>query len=192
MTFTRIALIAVLSVPALAGAQDGGFSIKGGLSYGNVSNSGALPGNISQRTGFAVGVGAVSGGTLGFGVDALYAQRGIKSSFPGASRNLDYIDVPVYARLMLPLENIAPFGYAGPQVSFELKCTTESIDCPDTQRAKINYAGIIGAGLQFTALHHMALEARYVYGLSDLKLSTVTTQSNYQTRSFMLLVGFGF
>ena len=192
MTNTRIALIALLALPAMARAQDGGFSIKGGLSYGNVSNSGALPGNISQRTGFAVGVGAVSGGMLGFGIEGLYAQRGVKSSVTGASRNLDYIDVPVYARLILPLESISPFAYLGPQASFELKCTTESVDCPDTQRAKINYAGTIGAGLKFNALHAFSVVARYIYGLSDLKLSTVSTRENYQTRSFMLLAGFGF
>jgi hypothetical protein len=34
-------------------------------------------------------------------------------------------------------------------------------------------------------------EGRYVYGLTDLKLNTVTSSSSYKTRSFLLLVGFG-
>ncbi|MBI3504405.1 MAG: PorT family protein [Proteobacteria bacterium] len=187
-----LAIVSLCAAPAMAHAQDGGFGIKGGLSYGNVSNSGALPGNISQRSGFAVGVSAVTGGMLGFGIEGLYAQRGVTSSTIGASRSLDYIDVPVYLRLSMPTPGISPFGYVGPQASYELKCGTDSGNCPDTGRPKITYSGVVGAGLRFAALGNVSLEARYIYGLTDLKLSTVSTSNSYQTRSFMLLAGFGF
>jgi hypothetical protein len=192
MTRSILAFAALCAVPTFAGAQGGGFGIKGGLSYGNVSNSGALPGSVTQRSGIALGVSLISGGAVGFGIEALYAQRGMTSSLGSASRQLDYLDIPVYLRVALPLDAVTPFAYAGPQASFELKCGTSSGNCPDSGRPKAAYAGIIGAGVRLGALGGLSLEGRYVYGLTDLKLNTVSTSSSYQTRSFMLLAGISF
>lgn len=178
--------------PMLLGAQDGGFGIKGGLSYGNVSNGGALPGSVTQRSGFAVGVSAVSGGPIGFGIEALYAQRGVTSSVAANRWHLDYLDIPVYLRLAMPNSAVTPFAYAGPQASFELKCGAGSFDCPDTGRPTAIFAGVIGAGLRLGAMHGLSIEGRYIYGLTDLKLSTVSSSESYQTRSFLLLAGIAF
>ena len=41
-------------------------------------------------------------------------------------------------------------------------------------------------------LSGLSIEGRYVYGLTDLKLSTVSTSTSYQTRSFLVLLGLGF
>lgn len=191
MKMTRGSLLAFAALciaPAIAHAQ---LVIKAGLSYGNVSNSGVLPGDVGQRSGFAVGVGATTGGVVGFGIEALYAQRGVTSSVAGDSRHLDYIDVPLYLRLAVPAP-ISPFAYAGPQASYELKCGADSSNCPDSGRPKITYAGVIGGGVKFAALHGMSVEARYIYGLTDLKLDTVSSSDSYQTRSFLLLAGIGF
>jgi hypothetical protein len=178
--------------PMVLSAQQGGFGLKGGFSYGNVSNGGALPGSVTQRSGFAFGVSAVSGGMIGFGIEALYAQRGVSSNVAADTRHLDYLDIPVYVRLAAPITSVMPFAYVGPQASFELKCGTGSFDCPDTGRPTATFAGVIGAGLQFGALHGLSIEGRYVYGLTDLKLSTVSSSKSYQTRSVLLLAGIGF
>ena len=53
-------------LPLVAGLFPAGFpaaraqnlGVKGGLSYGNVSHSGLLPGNLGGRTGFAIAPGA--------------------------------------------------------------------------------------------------------------------------------------
>ena len=185
-----IALLLVSEAPATARAQ-GGFGFKGGLSYGTASNNGVDPG-ATQRSGFAVGVALETGGIIGFGVEGLYAQRGFTSTILGSSRRLDYIDVPVYLRLSLPTPGISPFAYVGPQGSYELQCGTGSGNCPDSGRPKITYAGVIGGGLRFGMLHGLSVEARYIYGLSDLNLSTVSTTASYKTRSLLLLAGIGF
>ena len=187
-----MAIAALCLVPVLASAQDGGLSVKGGLSYGNVSNSGVLPGSVTQRSGFAVGLSAITGGAFGLGVEVLYAERGISSSVTADERHLNYIDIPVYLRLAVPSAALTPFAYVGPQASFELKCGAGSLNCPDTGRPKASFAGVIGAGVRFGALHGLSVEGRYVYGLTDLKLSTVSTSTSYQTRSFLLLAGIGF
>jgi len=119
-------------------------ALKGGLSFGNVSNKGLLPGSLEGRTGFAAGLGFVTSGVAGIGVEALFAQRGVKSDIPTDERKLDYVDVPVYLRLMVPTPGVRPFGYLGPQISFELRCKANDFDCPDGNRKKTTYAGIIG------------------------------------------------
>ncbi|MGA9835713.1 MAG: porin family protein [Gemmatimonadaceae bacterium] len=189
-TLAVIGFLLTAGTAAVAQAQGGGLSIKGGLSYGNVSNSGALPGSVTQRSGFAIGLSAVSGGIIGFGIEGLYAQRGFTSSVPADSRKLDYVDVPIYLRVALPTGPISPFAYAGPQVSYELNCGTDSGNCPASGRPKWTYSGVIGAGLRLGGT--LSIEGRYVYGLTDLKFGTISTTNSYQTRSFLLLVGLGF
>ncbi len=170
MTRTLACLFATaLGITTVAPAQ-GSVALKGGFSYGDVSNRGILPGNLKERTGFALGLSLGAGrNMLGLGVEALYAQRGVTNSGTTDERKLDYVDVPVFLRALFPTPGIAPYAYAGPQVSFELRC-----------RARL------GAASAFT------LEGRYIYGLTDLKLSTVTSSESYQTRSFAILAGWAF
>jgi hypothetical protein len=178
--------------PRVALAQ-GGFGIKGGFSYGNVSNSGVLPGTLHNRSGFAVGVGLASTALLGLGVEGLYAQRGVASNTSGDSWRLDYVDVPLYVRAAIPTPGIAPFAYAGPQVSFEVRCNAGGgASCPSNGRPKTTYAGVIGGGVRLGAQSGLTLEGRYIYGLNDLKLSTVTSSQSYKTRSFLVLAGLSF
>ena len=125
-----VAILALCAAPVLAQAQGGGFGVKGGLSYGNVSNGGALPGSVTRRSGLAAGISLATGGLIGFGIEGLYAQRGVTSTVVTDSHQLDYIDVPVYLRIALPTAPISPFVYAGPQASYELKCGSDGGTCP--------------------------------------------------------------
>ena len=156
-----------------------------------MSNRGILPGNLNTRTGFAVGVAYASGGLLGLGIEGLYAQRGVSSSTSGDSRHLDYIDLPAYVLANLSLPGFTPFAYAGPQLSFELHCGAGGGPCP-SGRPKTTTAAVIGGGARFGSGRAISLEGRYVYGLTDLKLSTITTGTSYLTRSFLILAGLSF
>jgi hypothetical protein len=188
------ALLLVLCLPGLAMAQ-GSIGIKAGASFGNISNKGVLPGDLKTRTGWAAGLYLGSGGLLGLGVEGLYAQRGLSSdeALATSETRLDYIDLPVYLKVQLPTPGIQPFGYAGPQASYEVRCRTaageECADADVSGRKKWNFAGVIGAGVRFAGL--IGIEGRYVYGLSDLELETVTSSSSYKHRSFMLLGSIG-
>jgi len=186
----------------LAGIQgtllaQGELGIKAGLSFGNISNQGVLPGNLESRTGFAVGLYLGSGGVLGIGAEGLYAQRGVESDESGATTEsrLDYLDLPVYLKVRVPVPLIKPFIYAGPQGSYEIKCrTAEGGDCAPystSDRKRWTFAGVIGAGVRLGGSLGLGIEGRYVYGLTDLKLSTVTSSSSYKDRSFLLLGSIG-
>lgn len=184
------AAMAMMVFSSVSAHAQSGITFKGGLSYSVASNSGLTPG-ATDRSGFAVGIGVATSSPIGLGMDVLYAQRGYNSVLPGESRHVDYIDIPVYLRLAAPSSTVAPFAYVGPQVSYELHCGASGDSCPNSGRAKFTYAGTVGAGLKFGGSPGVSVEARYVYGLNDLKLSTLQNTENYKTRSLLLLLGFG-
>ena len=74
-----------------------------------------------------------------------------------------------------------------------MRCRTgNDADCADTSpRKSTDYAAVIGAGLRLGRGTGITVEGRYVYGLQDLKLSTLTSGDSYKHRTFMLLVGIG-
>jgi hypothetical protein len=189
-------LVALLTLAApITLLAQGEAGLKAGVSFGNISNKSLLNPNLDTRTGFAAGLFlGYRVGFLGVGIEGLYAQRGAESdqSLSAAPTRLDYIDVPVYVKASLPTPLVQPFVYAGPQVSFEVRCHTASEgDCPDASasgRRKTDYAAVFGAGVRFGGL---GLEGRYVYGLRDLKLNTVSDPNSYKTRSFLILVSIG-
>jgi hypothetical protein len=185
-----VAVAALCSFPVAASAQ--GLGILGGWAYGavpNTNSSGA--GTLHSNNGFAIGLSAQTGGMFGFGVDGLYAQRGFTSDVTGASRQLSYVDIPVYFRFAIPNHTVVPFVLAGPQVSIELNCNSNNGSCPSTD-AKTTYDGVFAAGLKFPQFAHLSVQARYIYSLTDLNYTTINNQSNYHDRSFMLLLGIGF
>lgn len=171
--------------------------VKAGASFGNIKNKGVLPGDLKTRTGAAGGLFlGYRTSVIGVGVEALYAQRGARSdeSIGNAFTKLDYVDIPAYLKVSLPVPAIRPFVYAGPQVSIEMKCKTANgtADCPDSGRKKKDYAAVIGGGIRLGGKSvGLSIEGRYVYGLSDLKVSTVTSSESYKNRTFMILLGIG-
>jgi hypothetical protein len=183
-----LAVAVLCAVPVAARAQ-GGLGVLGGLSYASEPNGITPGGTLKPHSGFAVGVAAEGGGAVTFGINALYAQRGYTASSPITSQRYDYIDVPVYLKVNFQTPSIAPFVFIGPQGSFELQC--DGGDCP-SGRPKVTYSGIVGAGLRFPTMGGVSIQGRYVYGLSNLDINTVTNRTNYQQRSFMLLLGIGF
>jgi hypothetical protein len=132
---------------------------------------------------------------VGIGFEALYAQRGLRSdeSIAVAETRLDYVDIPAYLKINIPISGIRPFVYAGPQISFEVRCKTAGGGqyADASTRKSTDYAGVIGAGLRLGKGTGVTIEGRYVYGLQDLKLSTITSGDSYKHRTFMLLVGLG-
>jgi hypothetical protein len=181
---------ALCVIPMAARAQ--GVGILGGWSYGQVPSSNTSGhGSLSGNSGFALGIGAESGGPLGFGINALYAQRGFKSNLIGNAQQLSYIDVPLYIRVAIPNPVVTPFALIGPQVSFEMNCSANGTDCP-SGRDKTTFDGIAALGLKFPMLSGLSIQARYLYALQNLDYGTVSNQGNYRQRSFMLLLGIGF
>ncbi|MDX2058332.1 MAG: porin family protein [Gemmatimonadales bacterium] len=193
------AIVALLTaLPAAPLAAQAELGVKVGMTFGNISNKGVLPGDLETRNGVAGGLAlAARGGVVGVGIEALYAQRGLRSdqSLATARARLDYIDIPAYLRVSLPTPGVRPFVYAGPQVSFEVKCRrANGADCqPEIsgERDKTTYAGVIGAGVRLGGRTGLTVEGRYLYGLSDLKMETITSSDSFRHRTLLILIGVG-
>lgn len=185
---TIAAALPLIGVPLAADAQVG---VKSGVSFGNVSNSGVLPEDVGVRTGFTIGVSAFTAGALALGLEGLYSQRGVSSQGGARSRELEYLDLPLLVRLNVPA-GVSPYAYAGPQLSYELACNSGEGDCPRGDRPKSPTAGVIGGGVAFGGPTKVSLEARYIYGLQDLDIETVTDEASFKERSLMLLAGISF
>jgi len=194
-SFVTLAVAALCVVPMAARAQqvtEGGLGILGGWSYGQVPSSNTSGhGSLSGNSGFALGIGGESGGTVGFGFNVLYAQRGFRSNLFGNSQQLSYIDVPLYLRVEIQNAAVEPFALIGPQVSFEMNCNANGTDCP-SGRDKTTFDGVAAFGLRFPMAAGLSIQGRYLYALQNLDYGTVNNQANYRQRSFMLLLGIGF
>jgi hypothetical protein len=84
-----------MSLVSPLSAQGTEVGLKGGLSFGNISNKGLLPGTLKTRTGFAAGLYVGFGSSImGIGAEGLYAQRGLRSdeSLADSETRLDYSD----------------------------------------------------------------------------------------------------
>ncbi|MBX3145947.1 MAG: PorT family protein [Gemmatimonadales bacterium] len=170
--------------------------LKAGITFGDISNKGVLPGSLDTRNGGAVGLYlGVNSGVVGFGAEALYAQRGAKSSqtLATAKTRLDYLDIPVFLKVNLPTPGVRPYLFAGPQFSFEVKCQRgNGTGCGNRDGdSKTDYAGVIGGGVRLGGSLGLSVEGRYVYGLKDLNLTTLTDNQSFKNRTFMILLGVG-
>jgi hypothetical protein len=192
-----LALIATCGVSATASAQ--GFAIIGGISVGSVPQ--AVSGGYGQSTGvsvspgFALGLSAESDGVIGIGANLLYARRDLRYEPYGSGNRRGYVDLPLYLKLRVPAQSIAPFILVGPQGSVSSGC----IDACSDGRPTISYAAIVAVGTKLSATSHFSLQARYVYGFSDERTELAINPGGffqppdtYRTRSLLLLAAFGF
>jgi hypothetical protein len=169
-----------------------GIALKGGVSWNNVDDSGVFPGDLDQFTGWTLGLAiGTTGEPVSVGLEALWARRGLTLGTDADSRTFDYIDVPAMLRIAIPAGAIAPYLFAGPQLSWEVSCETGTGSCSG-DRDELSYAAIIGAGVRLGDASRFSIEGRYMYGLSDFDYSTVTSSSSYRQRNFMILGGVGF
>lgn len=191
-----LAVAAALALAPAAAFAQGGIGIKAGLTYSNVNQSGVAPGtSLSGNNGWTAGLsfGTASDSTpIGLRIEGLYARRGVNSSSTGDSRRFDFIDVPVMLEVKLPIPAVSPYAYAGPQLSYQVRCATDNGTCPSYGDNGWSYAADVGAGLRLGGSSAVTIEGRYMYGLTDFTWGTVSSSSSYRTRQFLLLAGIGF
>lgn len=190
---------ALFVVPLPIAAQ--GFGVLGGLSLGSASapnvNTSSQPA-VRASSGGAFGLSAETSGSIGLGVNVLFAQRLYSSAAGPLTQQVSYVDVPMYLKVMIPAPAISPFVLLGPQTSFWLGCSGDG--CVPTSPS-ITFAAVGGAGVRFGMLHDLSLQVRYVYGFTNENLeglfnpggfSEPPSGSVYRTRSCLLLAGIRF
>lgn len=197
--FAIAALMLTIVPPAFA--QGIGSGVKGGV------------GIASQRTesdegdpAMHVRVGVVAGAFatlpltswLDLDPEVLYASRGARLELEGvkASVALDYLDIPVMARVRLKHTGTTHYyAAAGPFVAYLLRArsrtdfgrSTEEIDITDQVEA-LDYGVAAGGG---TERGRLVIDARFTLGLKDVDKDT-SDSARTRNRALSLTVGYRF
>lgn len=210
--FCLLAVVMMLAIsPASAGPL--GKTIKAGISYAQITNDNADIGDSDHELGFAAGIGIsydlVPGITLA--PELLYVQQGGKygititdegGNITGSGDliwDLDYLQVPVLARISLPVVgSMLPTVIAGPAFAFNV-ASDYTIDAPGGEEtgelddvASTDLSLIVGLGLKFGAgPAGVNVDVRYNYGLSDLNDAEGGT-NEIKNRGLQVLAGISF
>jgi hypothetical protein len=168
------------------------FGVKAGVNSAGVSSEDLA--DSGSRTGF-VGGGWARLDLVGLSLqgELLYSQKGYREgrigSDGGYEGDLDYFDVPVFARLGLPLPMVTPFAYLGGQVGFLTAAQTRG---PDTGGEWVDgkeggtdtvWAIVLGVGAGLGQFHG---DIRYTHGLTNL----VEGESDLKDRTWSVTIGY--
>jgi hypothetical protein len=157
------------------------FGIKAGVNFSTLSDAAAF----DNKAGFVGGIfaGINFNDKWGIRADALYSKQGAKVT--GGDFDLSYLNIPVvikrrlFSKLHLQV---------GPQFGFQLDKKTIIPDFDSIDTKKFDLSGIVGLGLDVPL--GLRLEARYVFGLSDV--SDIVDFDNGKNRVFTILLGYSF
>jgi hypothetical protein len=198
----------LLAAPVLAGPL--GKTVKGGISYAKVTND--VGGDSDSEMGYVLGLAMTYDLIPGLSLqpELLYVQQGGKYDIALVDEggmpvgngeliwDLDYIQVPVLARISLPLLGTAiPTIIAGPALAFNLssdytqKMSGEEVSGNIDDISSTDLSLIIGAGMKLGAGPAGAiLEVRYNHGLTNLNDSDGPAE--IKNRSIQAMAGFSF
>jgi hypothetical protein len=142
--------------------------------------------SLDSKTGFAGGVFFMYQFSNMFAIqpEAYYTMKGATYSESGADLTitLDYIEVPLLFKLLIPVEgsNIKPSVFVGPSIGFnmtakakvEFEGESEENDLKDdTESTEFSLAA--GAGLGFmVGQNELGVDVRYILGLSTFDKSS--------------------
>ena len=165
------------------------FGAKGGINLSNLSSDNFA--ETSPRTGFHIGLLAEVPLSNKFSIqpEILYSTQGteadqitIGGSPTKADYNLDYIQVPVLAKIYLTQSLSVE---AGPSFNFLVK---EEIDNRETDfGSTFEFGGALGAS--YAIIGGFFANARYIYGFTD---ALDIFSAKYNNSGFQLGVGFMF
>ena len=207
---TRLASAAVLCVSAVSTPATAQFGIRGGMNLTKFVGGDA--GESEATTGLNLGasIPLLRIGPLSIVPEVYYSEKGSKQFDPATTTTfeygLNYIEVPVLAKLSFPLKG-ALRGYVagGPAYAWNIDCTIsatetgttnnlgecgETFSSFDTAMEKADRGVVISGGLDFTVpgLGAVNLDARLVRGLARLR--TGTTGSDIRNQAFSLMLGY--
>jgi opacity protein-like surface antigen len=198
MRIVSIAIVTIFLCAASAAAQGLTTGVKGGVNVSTVDfDSPVGDTTLDWR------LSAIVGGFVRFPLlswvelqpEVLYSVKGGKREDFGVSSSvlLDYLDVPVLARM--PLGGRKYFAVAGPYVGFRLRArtrtefsgSTEEVDISDVIE-RMDFGLAVGGGVEFGAI---VLDGRYSFSLTDIDKDT-SEEASAKNRVVSVTVGFRF
>lgn len=190
-----ILVVLILSGISFKGLSQAQFAIglKGGVNLSKFDiKSGAS--NIENRTGFNAGAFAlVKITSFGIQPEVLFSRQGSTFTFNSQNyeANFDYITVPVLFKLYVPLGLNLQIG---PQFSFlsvaDLKAAAQAAADDPKKITKNDYVLAVGAGWDLP--FGLTIDARYNFGLSDIKVQPTNSSQPIALKNKVLQVSIGY
>lgn len=131
-----------------------------------------------------------------------YTQKGMSFSIPVTtasqpdgsgqyytiSPRIDYISVPLLAKLLIPLTTVTPYVLVGPRFDFLLSRYPDGLDQVVNNFDKMDYGLTLGAGVELNSLFPFGLLAEFRYNPNAYDSYQSGSQS-VSNRSMDFLVG---
>lgn len=176
------------------------FGIKGGINLANFTNADDFDTEI--RSGFTGGISmdiSLPGAPIGIETGAYYSQKGAEFTDVDGSINLDYIEVPLLAKINFGLPGPAtPHILVGPYLGFNINAEAEGPESDVTFSGDISdeindtdFGGIAGLGIDFNVgLTKLSAQARY--GLGFTSILEDDSDDDYKNSVVSLVLGIQF
>jgi hypothetical protein len=188
-----VVLLLLSAAPSFA--QGVSIGIKGGANAATIAFKGE-PDASARRWLPAIGAFAVLPVRWGleFQPEVLYTMKGTRLRGSGAPSSvlLDYLEVPLLARVTMHAGGRRIYAVGGPTAAFRLRArtrtefsgSTEETDISDEVR-RVDAGVAAGAGVEFGSL---AVEGRYTFGLSNID-TDAASGARARTRTVSLTAG---
>lgn len=219
MRSVGILLLTVLLTAATVGQADGQMRLRGGYDLTNFFGDGISSDNRGEL-GFGGSFGLFNIGPVFISAEGYYRQKGAKNvaefnqqvfTEGTAEVGIDYVEVPILARVNLPTlgNRVVPYLNAGPAFAWRIDCGitfdagSQSAEqkCEDLEEANIEQTlrdyeqGIVlGGGLDFAVSGGSGainLDARVTQGLSRIN-ENADGSVDVKNRVFSVMLGYSF
>ncbi len=160
--------------------------------------------SLDSKTGFNVGIFFMYQFSNMFAIqpEAYYSMKGAtyKESGGELTVTLDYFEVPLLLKLIIPLEgsNIRPSIFAGPAIGFnttskikvEFDGESEEVDMKDDTKST-DFSLVFGGGIGFmVGKNELGVDIRYILGLSTIDNSSDAFDLKNSAINFNVYFGF--
>jgi len=201
-----LSLLVLFGVPGRAASQ---FGIRGGVNLTKFVGADATGSESATGLNLGASIPLITLGPLSIVPEVYYSQKGAKQFDPQTATTfefgLNYIEVPLLAKLSIPLSrSLSAYVAGGPAYAWNVDCSisststgnSSSSECGetfgsfDTAMEKADRGVVVSTGLDFTipGLGGLNLDARLVRGLARLR--TGATGSDIKNQAFSLMLGY--
>ncbi len=184
-------LVAFLGMASSASAQ-AAFGVRVGANFANLSFDPDDEEDTSTRTGLNVGAFAIFpiNPRFAFQPEVLYSQQGSKATedWIEATLKLDYVNVPLLAKINLSSGQNPVSLLVGPQIGFrtgaKVEVEDEELDLEEITEST-DWGLVVGMS---ATMGNFVVDGRYTWGLSNINADPEDTQK-VKHRVFTISVG---
>jgi len=185
--FVLCVIVLLITASAFAGSGFAGFGPRFGLNIANVRGD-SIPDECKSKMAFNFGVFATYNINefIGIQPEIMFTMKGSNAKYEYAAEsyctyklNLNYIEIPILAKLTIPLGAVRPYVLAGPEFAVDVGATYssdfEGVWAPESESGDVEDASAMDFGLMFgcgvafeVGPGFLSLDARYDMGFLSI------------------------